>query len=167
MTNGGIIYCYVNARGSSHCWLPQLLALGLPEARFPNPPHAHLGKERFWQNCTPLLIQTIIEVLKYITTGALPPSCDKGKNFLMDPKLINESELTAETRLKFKAFNGRPVLAKRRALISVSTKGVKFESVEQTLKTKDENGELFEINHQCAEIEKQIPQLLGISKAVL
>ena len=58
----------------------------------------------------------------------------------MDPKLINESELTAETRLKFKAFNGRPVLAKRRALISVSTKGVKFESVEQTLKTKDENG---------------------------
>lgn len=26
---------------------------------------------------------------------------------------------------------------------------------------------MFEINHQCAEIEKQIPQLLGISKAVL
>lgn len=26
---------------------------------------------------------------------------------------------------------------------------------------------MFEINHHCAEIEKQIPQLLGISKAVL
>jgi hypothetical protein len=65
-------------------------------------------------------------VLKYITTGALPPSCDKGKNFLMDPKLINESEMAAETRLKFKAYNGRPVLAKRRALLSVTTKGAKF-----------------------------------------
>jgi DNA repair protein RAD50 len=114
-----------------------------------------------------LIRETIIEVLKYITTGALPPSCDKGKNFVMEPKLLSQAELIADARLKFRAFNGRPVLARRKALLTQSNKGAKFESIEQTLKTKDEKGEMFEINHQCAEIEKQIPQLLGISKPIL
>lgn len=65
-------------------------------------------------------------MLKFITTGALPPSCDKGKNFVMDPKMMGGSELVGDTRLKFKAYNGRPVLAKRRALLSVTDKGSKF-----------------------------------------
>ena len=45
----------------------------------------------------------------------------------------------AETRLRFYAFNNRPVLAIRRCLLTVSSKGSKYESLEQILKTKDEN----------------------------
>ena len=96
-----------------------------------------MGKKWIRKDGIPSLIQTIIEVLKYITTGALPPSCDKGKNFIMDPKIVSQSELIGDARLKFRAFNGRPVLAKRRTLLAVTTKGAKFESIEQTLKTKD------------------------------
>jgi len=55
----------------------------------------------------------------------------------MDPKIVSQSELIGDARLKFRAFNGRPVLAKRRTLLAVTTKGAKFESIEQTLKTKD------------------------------
>jgi cytidylate kinase len=87
-------------------------------------------------------MQTIIEVLKYITTGTLPPSCEKGKNFIMEPRLMGETELVAEARLKFRAFNDRPVLATRRSLLSISHKGQKFESLEQILKTRDENDQL-------------------------
>ncbi len=76
-------------------------------------------------------------MLKYITTGSLPPSSDKGRNFIIEPKMTGHSEVIGDTRLKFKAFNGRPVLAKRRAMLSQTTKGSKFESIEQTLKTKD------------------------------
>lgn len=42
-----------------------------------------------------------------------------------------------EVRLKFRAFNDRPVLATRRALLTINQKGAKFESIEQILKTKD------------------------------
>ena len=35
-------------------------------------------------------IQTIIECLKYITTGALPPNSDKGKSFIMDTKVAGK-----------------------------------------------------------------------------
>ena len=55
----------------------------------------------------------------------------------MDPNIAGNSEIVADARLKFKAFNGRPVIAKRSALVSHTNKGVKFESKEQALKTKD------------------------------
>lgn len=58
----------------------------------------------------------------------------------MDPKIAGVAEVTADIRLKFKTFNNRLVLAKKRAILSNTTKGVKFESLEQILKTRDENG---------------------------
>lgn len=51
--------------------------------------------------------------------------------------MVNKSEVAAEARFKFKALNGRPVLATRRSKLSISNKGTKFESVEQIIKTKD------------------------------
>jgi hypothetical protein len=57
----------------------------------------------------------------------------------MDPKIAGTSEVNADVRLKFKAINGKPVLAKRRATLLLTNKSLKFESIEQLLKTKDEN----------------------------
>lgn len=37
-----------------------------------------------------IYLQTIIECLKYITTGALPPNSDKGKSFVMDTKVAGK-----------------------------------------------------------------------------
>ena len=75
-----------------------------------------------------------------MTTGALPPSSDRGKSFLMDPRNVDKAELVAEARLMFRAYNDRQVLITKRSMISISSKGTKFESLEQKLKTKDENG---------------------------
>lgn len=36
---------------------------------------------------------TIIECLKLITTGSFPPNSDKGKTFVLDPKVKNASEV--------------------------------------------------------------------------
>ena len=44
---------------------------------------------------------------------------------------------------------------------------LEFKTLEQILKTKDANGDIVSINHSCAEIEKQVPELLGVSRAVL
>jgi DNA repair protein RAD50 len=66
--------------------------------------------------------------MKYIMAGILPPSCERGKNFLIDPRIIGQSEVKGEIRLKFRSYNGRPVMAVRRSLFSLNNRGSKFES---------------------------------------
>src|ERR1700678_1644291 len=44
---------------------------------------------------------TIIECLKYATTGDLPPN-SKGGAFIHDPKMANEREVKAQIKLKFR-----------------------------------------------------------------
>lgn len=44
--------------------------------------------EWFRQNSKLTLIQTIIECLKYVTTGLMPPGTMGGKSFVFDPKLV-------------------------------------------------------------------------------
>lgn len=84
-------YSHVRTLGSRHRWVQELLAPRTRKDRVLNPPHPHLGQKRLRQNSKRTIMQTIIEVLKYITTGALPPSSDKGKNFVMDPKMIGQT----------------------------------------------------------------------------
>lgn len=45
------------------------------------------GKNGSGKTVSFLLSKTIIECLKYITTGVLPPNSDKGKSFIMDNKV--------------------------------------------------------------------------------
>lgn len=47
----------------------------------------------------------------------------------MEPRIMGKTEAMGEVRLKFKAFNGRPVLATRRSLLTLTSKGSKFESI--------------------------------------
>ncbi|KAF2865102.1 DNA repair protein-like protein rad50 [Massariosphaeria phaeospora] len=44
---------------------------------------------------------TIIECLKYATTGELPPNSKTGGAFIHDPKLIGEKEIMAQVQLSF------------------------------------------------------------------
>lgn len=48
------------------------------------------GKNGSGKTVILFFIQTIIECLKYITTGALPPNSDKGKSFIMDTKVAGK-----------------------------------------------------------------------------
>jgi DNA repair protein RAD50 len=111
--------------------------------------------------------QTIIECLKYITTGVLPPSAKVEKSFVMDPSIAGTPEVKGEIRLRFKTAKGKTVIVKKVIEVSKTAKGLSSKTVEQALKTKDEKGDEIEVNQRCADIEKQIPEMLGISKAIL
>ncbi|KAI5467417.1 major facilitator superfamily-domain-containing protein [Mariannaea sp. PMI_226] len=54
---------------------------------------------------------TIIECLKYATTGELPPN-SKGGAFIHDPKLCGEKEVMAQVKLQFRSINDRQHLTK-------------------------------------------------------
>lgn len=47
------------------------------------------------------------------------------------------------------------------------TKKLQFKQLEGILRTRDDNGELVTTSNGCAEMDKQMPSLLGVSRAVL
>ncbi|KAF8231720.1 hypothetical protein L208DRAFT_43628 [Tricholoma matsutake] len=89
---------------------------------------------------------TIIECLKYATTGDQPPNT-RGGAFVHDPKMANEKEVKAQTSgLTMKTLESILALADGNA---------------------DKGGKRGVISTKCAEMDSEIPQLLGVSKAVL
>jgi len=65
---------------------------------------------------------TIIECLKYATTGDQPPGT-RGGAFVHDPKMANEKEVKAQVKLRFDAANGTRMLAVRNLSVSVKKTG--------------------------------------------
>lgn len=110
---------------------------------------------------------TIIESLRFAICGVLPPSSNNGKSFLNDPRLKNQAETKAAVKLRFKAINGKDVICSRIMQYSVTNKRDEFRKTEQYIKIKHPNGEMVTIGHTCTEIDKQMPELLGLSKAVI
>lgn len=80
---------------------------------------------------------TIIECLKYATTGDQPPN-SRGGAFVHDPKMANEKEVNAQVKLRFFAANGQRMLAVRS--LSVTTKktaGLTMKTLESILAVDD------------------------------
>ncbi|KAI0771249.1 hypothetical protein BD413DRAFT_604552 [Trametes elegans] len=114
---------------------------------------------------------TIIECLKYATTGDQPPNT-RGGAFVHDPKIANEKEVKAQVKLRFFAANGARMVVVRNLSVSVSKNGtLKMKTLESILAASDENtdriGKRGVISTKCAELDAEIPHLLGVSKAVL
>ncbi|KAG5648426.1 hypothetical protein DXG03_005000 [Asterophora parasitica] len=114
---------------------------------------------------------TIIECLKYATTGDQPPNT-RGGAFIHDPKMANEKEVKAQVKLRFHAANGTRMLAVRNLSVTVKkTSGFTMKTLESILALADGNadkgGKRGVISTKCAEMDSEIPQLLGVSKAVL
>ncbi|KAH8697734.1 DNA repair protein Rad50 [Talaromyces proteolyticus] len=89
---------------------------------------------------------TIIECLKYATTGDLPPN-SKGGAFIHDPKLCGEKEVLAQM-----------VATRSLQLTQKTLEG-------QILMVKD--GERTAISSRVAELDQIMPQYLGVSRAIL
>lgn len=65
---------------------------------------------------------TIIECLKYATTGDQPPNT-RGGAFIHDPKMANEKEVKAQVKLRFYAANGARMLAVRNLSVTMKKNG--------------------------------------------
>ena len=130
--------------------------------------------------------QTIIECLKYATTGDQPRN-SRGGAFVHDPQMANEKEVKAQVKLRFFAANGQRMLAVRNLLVTMKkNSSLTMKTLESILSLEDgnPNGKVrgqrgsallvlilcFQratISTKCAEIDSEIPNLLGVSKAVL
>ncbi|KAF9643243.1 hypothetical protein BDM02DRAFT_1548809 [Thelephora ganbajun] len=113
---------------------------------------------------------TIIECLKYATTGDQPPNT-RGGAFIHDPKMANEKEVKAQVKLRFNTGNGKRMLAVRNLSVTVKKGGAltmkTLESILANANDNEKSGKRGVISTKCAEMDTEIPHLLGVSKAVL
>jgi DNA repair protein RAD50 len=84
---------------------------------------------------------TIIECLKYATTGDQPPNT-RGGAFIHDPKMANEKEVKAQVKLRFHAANGTRMLAVRNLSVTAKkTSGLTMKTLESILALADGNAD--------------------------
>jgi len=99
---------------------------------------------------------TIIECLKYVTTGELPPNCKTGA-FVHDPRICGESEVLAQIKLSFKDQQGARMVCTRNLQLSVrkNTGARTFKTLEGTiLMMKD--GEKNTMSSRVAEMNTMV-----------
>ncbi len=111
---------------------------------------------------------TIIEALKYAVTGTLPPGGAKaGQSFVHDPKSVGSSVVKAAVKLRFTNRAGKRMLLMRSMELTQKKTTMSFKNLDGVISTHDEQGNRQTLSHKCSDMDKQIPQLLGVSKSIL
>ncbi|OAA65981.1 DNA repair protein rad50 [Niveomyces insectorum RCEF 264] len=108
---------------------------------------------------------TIIETLKYATTGEQPPN-SKGGAFIHDPKLCGEKEVLAQVKLSFRSTVGQKLVVTRSLQLTMK-------KTQRSMKTLDgslviySNGERTGLSTKVGELDDLVPSYLGVSPAIL
>ncbi|XP_063414540.1 DNA repair protein RAD50-like [Mytilus trossulus] len=110
---------------------------------------------------------TVIEALKYITTGVMPPGATRGGAFVHDPKFANEREVKAQIRLQFHDVSGQMTIVQRSMTATQKLKQVTLKTLDGCITRRNAAGEKKSISSKCAEIDKEMISALGVSKPVL
>ena len=111
---------------------------------------------------------TIIESLKYAVTGSLPPGNKSGQSFIHDPKSVGQSTVKGQIKLRFANRAGKNMVVIRSMEVTQKKTTMSFKALDGILKTTHpETGKSVSLSHKCTELDRQIPALLGVSKAIL
>ena len=111
---------------------------------------------------------TIIECLKYASTGILPPNT-KGGAFVHDPKMANEQDVKAQVKMRFTSTTKQTLTVTRNLQVSQKKGGgLTMKTLEGLLQVIDpNNGKQKAISSRCSSIDSDLPLFIGASKAVL
>eukprot|EP01130_Rhizamoeba_saxonica_P016295 TRINITY_DN7502_c0_g1_i1.p1 TRINITY_DN7502_c0_g1~~TRINITY_DN7502_c0_g1_i1.p1 ORF type:complete len:1298 (-),score=335.25 TRINITY_DN7502_c0_g1_i1:96-3989(-) len=109
---------------------------------------------------------TIIESLKYATTGEIPQGVEKSQ-WVHDPRISNEVLVKGQVILRFKNSKGKIFAAVRNVELANRNKSLKFTTKSSELSTQDVNGDITQVTYRCTDLNKMIPGIMGVSKAIL
>ncbi|AET37363.1 MRX complex DNA-binding subunit Ecym_1108 [Eremothecium cymbalariae DBVPG len=108
---------------------------------------------------------TIIECLKYATTGDLPPNSKNGA-FIHDPKINGEVDVRAQVKLAFTNANGVQMVVTRNIQLMKKRSTATFKTLEGQLVSINK-GERTTLSTRAADLDQQVPLYLGVPKAIL
>ncbi|KAL7460791.1 hypothetical protein ACHAXS_001231 [Conticribra weissflogii] len=111
---------------------------------------------------------TIIESLKYAVTGSLPPGNKSGQSFVHDPKAVGQSNVKASIKLRFNNRGNNSMVVIRSMELTQKKTTMTFKQLDGILRTVDPTtGQRVSLSHKCSELDRQIPNLMGVSKPIL
>jgi DNA repair protein RAD50 len=118
---------------------------------------------------------TIIECLKFATTGALPPGSAAGQSFVHDPKMSHASEVKGQIKLKFKNKVNQTMVCQRDLQVSAARAKYTYKALDATLMMMHapEGGaaggkkEIVSMSKTTTAMDSLMHELLGVPKAVL
>ena len=108
---------------------------------------------------------TIIEALKYATTGE-QPSNTRGGAFIHDPDLVGEKEVKAQVKMSFESTDRSNMIVTRSLCVVVKRTTRQQKTLDNTLHMVRQ-GEKTVISSRNAELDQLMPRYLGVSKAIL
>lgn len=110
---------------------------------------------------------SILECLKFACTGELPSGCKNGHGFINDPKLTLKAAVKGQVRLDLIDANGRKFLIVKSVQIQQTLTACQFKRLDFTLKQYIGNGTYKTMSTRCNDIDNNICEILGVSKAIL
>jgi DNA repair protein RAD50 len=110
---------------------------------------------------------TIIECLKFATTGLMPPGANKGQSFVNDPGMTDSVEVKASIKLRFNNAANEVCILQRSMQLTKKKVKLEFKQLDGTVKMKDHENKLTSLSYKCADLDRYIPQLLNVSPAIL
>jgi len=110
---------------------------------------------------------TIIECLKYGTTGQAPPGSDKGKAFVHDPKVSGVTEVKAQLKLRFRNKSGDAMVVVRSMNVKQTKATQQYKQMDGVIRTMGADGSKASLTHKCGELDKSVPLFIGVTAAVL
>ncbi|GAW16155.1 hypothetical protein ANO14919_055780 [Xylariales sp. No.14919] len=108
---------------------------------------------------------TIIECLKYATTGELPPN-SKGGAFIHDPKLCSANEVLAQVKLRYIVPPSTSYVTTRSLQLTMKKLTRSQRTLDGTLMIQCD-GERESVSSKEANLNKIVSDTLGVSPAVL
>ena len=110
---------------------------------------------------------TIIECLKFATTGDFPPNT-KGSSFVFDPKLIDEIETKGRIKLYFRDTSNTCVQVHKNLCSTQKAKKLEFRTAETIISRYSKDNKLLSsITSKCINADAEVVNAFGVSKAVL
>ncbi|KAA0202596.1 hypothetical protein HAZT_HAZT001653 [Hyalella azteca] len=91
---------------------------------------------------------TIIEALKYITTGEKPPGSNGGRSFVHDPKISREVKSRGQIKLRVITAAGEKFDLVRSVEVVQKPQGLKFESLDQTITRTGPDGQKIQVSNK-------------------
>ena len=111
---------------------------------------------------------TIIESLKYVCSGDVPPLSERGRTFVHDPHHCSVNVVKACVKVAFKTRENKPVIVNSSMQLTVKKTRTEFKTIDGIVRMYDDiSGEQVALSHKCADMKKVVPELMGVSHAIL
>ncbi|KZS13484.1 DNA repair protein RAD50, partial [Daphnia magna] len=110
---------------------------------------------------------TIIESLKYATTGEMPAGTNRGQSFIHDPKLSTKKMSIGCVKLQFFDEHNNKFIVTRSMEARILKSKLDFKTIDGTISKVQSDGTLKSHKNKNNDLNTFVCNTLGVSKALL